>query len=165
MTRQQFITLVEETRGAFRGFLNALCCGDTSTADDIAQEAYLKAYMTCDKLQEPEKFKSWIFRIGYTTFIDGKRKIRPCVEYNDAVDVIDDSVPAEHREQQVTALYAALNRLSPAERTALALFYLQDYSIKEIARIVKAGESAVKQHLSRGRRHLREILPPDILTP
>ena len=55
-------------------------------------------------------------------------------------------------------LYAALARLSAAERTAIVLYYLEGYSIKEITTLTGAGESAVKQHLSRGRRHLKTAL-------
>ncbi len=53
------------------------------------------------------------------------------------------------------ALYAALDELPPLERTALLLFYMEGYSVKEIAEIVGASEEAVKTRLSRGRNHLR----------
>ena len=158
MTRQEFIAQIEGTQRAFRGFLTALCCGDSAMADDIAQEAYMKAYMACDSFKNPEKFKAWIYRIGYTTFIDGKRSARPHVSYDDAKDVTDDSSSPHQQEERYHALYAALERLSANERTAILLFYMQDYSIREIAGIVHATESAVKQHLSRGRQHLRGML-------
>ena len=74
MTREQFITHVEGTQKAFRRFLVALCCGDTQLADDIAQEAYIKAYLSCDSFNSPDKFNAWIFRIGYNTFIDHRRR-------------------------------------------------------------------------------------------
>ena len=57
-------------------------------------------------------------------------------------------------------LYAALDKLPPKERTSVLLYYLQGYSIKEISDIVDASESAVKQHLSRGRNHLRGLITP-----
>lgn len=164
MTRQQFITQVEGTQKAFRGFLMALCCGDAATADDIAQEAYLKAYMACDTLKNPDKFKAWIFRIGYTTFISGKRTARQFVNYDDIKDVTDDTPAPQDTENRYRALYRALDKLTAHERTAILLFYLQEYPIKEIAEIVGASESAVKQHLSRGRQHLRGLLTPELLT-
>ena len=48
MTREQFTAHVEATQKAFRRFLVALCCGDSALADDIAQESYIKAYLSCD---------------------------------------------------------------------------------------------------------------------
>lgn len=54
MTREEFTTHVERGRNALRRFLVALCCGDTSLADDIAQEAYIKAYLSSDGLSDPK---------------------------------------------------------------------------------------------------------------
>ncbi len=58
-------------------------------------------------------------------------------------------------------LYASLNMLPAKERTSVLLFYMEGYSIKEIAEIERTSQDAVKQHLSRGRKHLR-ILMNDI---
>lgn len=164
MTRQQFIQQVEDTQKAFRSFLAVLCCGDTAAADDIAQEAYLKAYMACDTMKNPDKFKSWIFRIGYTSFIDSKRSGRQFAEFDDAKEVVDDTPNPQDKEDRYKALYRALDKLSAHERSSILLFYMQDYSIKEIAAIEGVTESAVKQHLSRGRQHLRGILSPEFLS-
>ena len=80
MTREQFIFHVEGTQKAFRRFLVALCCGDTQLADDLAQEAYIKAYLSCDDFNNPDKFGAWIFRIGYNTFISNKRLLKTFVK-------------------------------------------------------------------------------------
>ena len=55
-------------------------------------------------------------------------------------------------------LYLALRALPPKERSAITLFYLNGYSIKEIAAITEASEDAVKQQLSRGRDKLKTKL-------
>jgi RNA polymerase sigma factor, sigma-70 family len=156
MTREQFITHVENTQKAFRRFLVALCGGDTSLADDVAQEAYIKAYLSSEGLNNPKKFNAWIYRIGYNTFINHKRSERFSVGYDEALHVTSCSQSDDtFRYQQ---LYIALNNLPDKERTSILLFYLEDYSIKEIAEIVGASQDAVKQHLSRGRNHLRGLL-------
>lgn len=56
MNREQFILQVELTSKAFRRFLVALCCGDSALADDVAQESYIKAYLSCGSSTNPEKF-------------------------------------------------------------------------------------------------------------
>ncbi len=61
MTRRQFTDLVEGSQAALRRFLVALCCGDAALADDIAQDAYLKAYISFDRLNEPDKFNVLLF--------------------------------------------------------------------------------------------------------
>lgn len=156
MTREQFIAHVESSQRAFRRFLVALCCGDTALADDIAQESLIKAYMSSDGFNSPDKFNAWIYRIGYNTFLNHKRAARPTTDYDAARDIASDiETDGAFRYQE---LYAALNSLPPKERTSILLFYIEDYSVKEIAGIVGASQDAVKQHLSRGRSHLRGLL-------
>lgn len=158
MTREQFITHVESTQKAFRRFLVALCCGDTALADDVAQEAYIKAYLSSEGFRNPEKFNAWIYRIGYNTFLNHKRTEKISVGYDEAMQVTSSSSSDESfRYQQ---LYMALNNLPDKERTSILLYYLEDYSIKEIAEIVDISQDSVRQHLSRGRKHLRNLLDP-----
>lgn len=156
MTREQFITCVEDTQEAFRRFLTALCCGDSALADDIAQDAYLKAYLSCDSFANTDKFRPWMFKIGFNTFVNHKRSEKEFSGYDEARGAIDDaSADNSFRYQE---LYAALNKLSDKERTSVLLFYMEGYSIKEIAGIEAVSPDAIKQHLLRGRHHLRLIL-------
>ncbi len=159
MTREQFISCVEATQKAFRRFLVALCCGDTALADDVAQESYIKAYLSCDSFSNPEKFNAWVFKIGYNTFINHKRGERLTVGYEDA-----DDITAHEKADSSFAyqnLYEAMNKIPAKERTSVLLFYMQGYSVKEIAEIQETSQDAVKQHLSRGRIHLRGLLSTD----
>lgn len=156
MTREQFIHHVESTQKAFRRFLVALCCGDTSLADDVAQEAYVKAYLSCDGFHNTDKFNAWIYRIGYTTFLNNKRSHHITVDYEEARYLSASDYAFRYQD-----LYQALNNLSDKERTSIMLFYLEDYSVKAIADITGCSQNAVKQHLSRGRNHLRELLTKD----
>jgi len=156
MTREQFISHVESTQKVFRRFLVALCCGDSQLADDVAQESYIKAYLSCNTLASSDKFNSWLFRIGYNTFINHKRSERIFAGYDEATAMVaPDATDAAFRYQ---ALYAALDKLPDKERTSVLLFYMENYSIKEIAVIENVSPDAVKQHLVRGRNHLRGIL-------
>lgn len=156
MDREQFTAHVEGTQRAFRRFLVALCCGDSELADDIAQEAYIKAYLSCDGFHSPEKFNAWIFRIGYTTFINHKRSQHVFTDYVEAGNIAAAETPETAFKYQ--ELYEALNKLPDKERTSVLLFYMEGYSVKEISGIVDASQDAVKQYLSRGRGHLRSLL-------
>ncbi len=156
MTREQFISHVEGTQKSFRRFLVALCCGNTMMADDIAQDSYMKAYLSFEKFNGNENFKAWIYKIGFNTFVDNKRSDKVHGEYNEAANLVsDESADSAFRYQ---ALYAALNLLPAKERTSVLLYYMEGYSIKEIAGIVNNSEDAIKKHLSRGRSHLRDLL-------
>ena len=158
MTREQFIMHVEGTQKAFRRFLVALCSGDTQSADDIAQEAYIKAYLSCDSFSNPDKFNAWIFRIGYTTFISYRRNLRVFSDYEEVRQMPTGEYSDSNFKYQ--DLYMALKQLSDKERTSVLLYYMEGYPIKEIAEIEDASQEVVKQHLSRGRKHLRSLLSP-----
>ena len=156
MDRSEFIAYVESNQKALRRFLTALCCGDSALAEDIAQETYMKAYMSADGFRGDARFSSWVYRIAYNTFISYRRSIRPHSDVSEAAAVAsDDSADSGFHYQP---LYAALDRLNERERTAVLLFYIEGYTIKEISAIVDASEDAVKQHLSRARKHLKTLL-------
>lgn len=156
MTREQFISHVESIQGAFRRFLVALCCGDSALADDIAQEALVKAYLASADFSNIEKFNAWIFKIGYNAFLNHRRSVRNTVGY----DQISDMTSTESSDSafRYQALYAALDKLNERERTSILLFYMQGYSVKEISDTIGASQDAVKQYLSRGRSHLRGLI-------
>ncbi|MBD5220712.1 MAG: RNA polymerase sigma factor [Bacteroidales bacterium] len=156
MTREQFINHVEGCQRALRRFLTALCCGDSQLAEDIAQESLIKAYLSCEGFREDARFTTWIYRIAYNTFVTHKRSARPTEELDQAHTAMAPEGADSSFEYQ--ELHAALDGLPPKERTAVLLFYMDSYSTKEIAEITDTSEAAVRQHLSRGRNHLRNIL-------
>lgn len=156
MKREQFISLVERYQRMLRRFLVALCCGDTYLADDIAQETFVKTFLSIDSCKGPDSFKAWIFRIGYNTFVTHRRRQHATVQLDHAASLISDS--ASDAGFRYQALYNALNLLSEKERTSLLLHYMEGYQINEIADIIKVSPDAIKQQLSRGRAHLQQLL-------
>lgn len=156
MTREEFITHVEGAQRALRRFLTALCCGDSQLADDLAQETLIKAYLSSDSFVKRDKFNSWIFTIAHNTFINSRRSLRQTEDYDEARQVASHDAADDAFRYQ--SLYAALTRLAAHERTAILLYYLENYSINEIADIVGVSVDAVRQQLSRGRKHLRSLL-------
>ena len=157
MTREQFIELVKAEQEALRRFLLTLCCGNADEADDLAQESLVKAYLSSADYKDKGKFHSWRYKIAYTTFISSRRQARQTTSLDELTDRPDTSLSPD-RKYKYQELYAALAQMQPKERTALVLFYMNDYSVKEISTIVDCSETAVRQQLSRGRDHLRERL-------
>lgn len=156
MTREGFIELVEREQEALRGFLLYLCCGDKEEADDIAQDALVKAYLSSAGYQEKGRFRSWLFKIAHNTFLNHKASCRTTESIDEARTLISDTSTDASFEHQ--DLYLALRTLPPKERSAITLFYLNGYNIKEIAAITESSEDAVKKQLSRGRDQLKEKL-------
>lgn len=157
MNRKEFELQVQVNQEPLRRFLRNLCRGDAALADDIAQEAFIKAFLHLDAFGGRSSFSTWLFRIAYNCFCDNQRAVE---RYS----------PAEVEGLQITAsekadeafehqeLYLAMNRLNAKERSALLLFYMEEKSLKEIADITRIPVNTVKAHLSRGRLHISEHL-------
>lgn len=157
MTRERFIDEVRQQQEPLRRFLLALCGGNDALADDIAQDALVRAYVASGSFLGLSKFSTWLFRIAYNCFIDHCRKARPehaPVEEADALPA-QDTTDAAFRYQQ---LYQALDRLPEKEKAAVALFYFDELSIKEVSAILDMPQGTVKYLLSMGRSHLKQYI-------
>ena len=156
MTRDVFIAHVEREQEALRGFLLALCCGNKSDADDLAQDTLVKAYLSLTGFQDKGRFRSWLFKIAHNTFLNHIARQRTTESIDEARTLVSNTAADSSFEHQ--DLYMALRALPPKERSAITLFYLNGYSINDIAKITDASESAVKTQLSRGRDKLKAKL-------
>jgi len=157
MNQERFISLVKAEQEPLRRFLLGLCCGDDALADDIAQDALVRAYVASANFLGLSKFSTWLFRIAYNCYIDHCRKPGKdyaSLESREALSVQSgDASDASFRYQQ---LYQALDRIPEKEKAAIVLFYFEDKSVKEISAILGIPAGTVKYHLSCGRGHLKE---------
>ena len=159
--QKSFEQFVREQQGPLRRFLLNLS-DDATLSDDLAQEAFLKAWVALPRFSRRAKMSTWLFRIAYNCWLDNRMEVaRRGVERADEAERL--RVEADHtynsddsyRNQQ---LMLALDRLNESERTPLLLFYMEDKSVREIAEIMALDRSVVKMRLSRGRTHLKENL-------
>ena len=159
MSPERFIDLVRAEQESLRRFLLALCGGDSQEADDIAQDALVRAYVASGSFLGLSKFSTWLFRIAYNCYIDRCRKIKPETIQPDSAQALDipamDETDAAFKYQQ---LYMALDQLPEKEKASIILHYFEDRSIKEIASILELPLGTVKYYLSIGRNHLKDLL-------
>ena len=157
MTQERFISLVREEQESLRRFLLSLCGGDSGLADDIAQDALVRAYVASGSFLGLSKFSTWLFRIAYNCYIDHCRKAHIDEVPVEAAAAVPsgDATDASFRYQQ---LYRAMDLLPQKEKAAIALFYFEDRSIKEISSILDMPSGTVKYHLSAGRGHLKQYI-------
>ena len=155
MTQERFISQVRDLQEPLRRFLLALCGGDAALSDDLAQDALVRAYVASGSFLGLSKFSTWLFHIAYNCYIDYCRKAKAAqVPVDEALAIAsDDSSDAAFRYQQ---LDRAMDLLPEKEKAAIALFYFEDRSIKEIASILGIPSGTVKYHLSLGRNHLKQ---------
>ena len=155
MTRERFICEVRACQGSLRRFLASLCGGDASRADDIAQEALVRAYVNSDGFTG--NFKAWLFRIAYNCFIDSARRTPlPSVDIDSPAAAhisADEGFEADSRREE---LQRALALIPEKERTAVILHYFEDMPAKDIAAVMHAPIGSVLYWLSSGRKHLKQ---------
>lgn len=159
MTRERFIELVKEEQGSLRRFLLGLCGGDKVEADDMAQDALMRAYVASGSFLGLSKFRTWLFRIAYNCYLDRKRKYFPekvSIEAS-AVKGLSSCCSADG-SFKYQLLYKNLERLPEKEKACLVLHYFEDLPIKEISAVLKIPAGTVKYHLSTGRNRLKQYI-------
>ena len=164
MTKEQFIEMITHEQESLRRFLRGLCSGDGFRADDIAQEALLKAYLSFERFEGRSKFSTWLFRIAFNCWYDSQKTTGKESEWLSLEErppdeshayAADYEIDRSHEYQQ---LYHAIGNLPLQEQTVILLFYMEEKSVKEIEIITGMPSGTVRSHLSRGRRHLKEYL-------
>lgn len=132
-------------------------------AEDLYQEAFIKAYKNISRFRFQSEFYTWLYRITVNTFYNMQRKLskfryqEPGEEGLDdpLTNITDDSTPHHEREEIHTAVKEAAQRLPAKQRTAFMLKHLQNLKIREIAKIMDIGEGTVKKYLFRALEKLR----------
>ncbi|MEZ4860429.1 MAG: sigma-70 family RNA polymerase sigma factor [Caldilineaceae bacterium] len=134
--------------------------GDFHLAEDAAQEAFLSAWRNLDQLRTPAAFPGWFKRIVLTQcnrLTRGKRLDVVSLEtIFDAPATDSDPFLAYEQIERQIRVYAAIRALPEHERMATALFYIGDYSQKEIASFLEVPVTTVKKRLFDARKKLRE---------
>lgn len=134
--------------------------GSREDLADIMQEVWVAISRGLSRLDDPVRFKHWAYRIARNKSVDWIRKRQTSRALFEEVDN-PDHVPAEEGED-VPAAHVALRReLSrmPAERRQLLiLFYLEELSVTDIARVLGIPEGTVKSRLFHARQALKQQL-------
>lgn len=139
-------------------------------AEEVAQDAFLKAYQNLDKFKHEAKFSTWLFRIVYNTAISRTRKKRPDFSPIDertmgnlTDDDIHENLDQMSSEEQQNMVTAAIDRLPEDESAIVTLFYMEDNSIEDISEITGLSRSNVKVKLFRIRKKLSAELHRNML--
>jgi RNA polymerase sigma factor (sigma-70 family) len=139
-------------------------CGNIAQSEDLAQEAFIIAWRKLGDLQEPGKFKSWLYGIArnliLTAFRQQSRNPLAAAEPLDEALLVMATVPnpaghAMNREEQ-EILWRSLEQIPETYREPLVLFYREHESIERVAEVMELSEEAARQRLSRGRKLLQE---------
>ena len=139
--------------------LSARMLGSVADAEDVVQEAYVKAYrsLMAGQFDRRSKFETWLFRIVVNTAIDAKRKRGPAkVDSDTLVELGWDGRDSLEARLALKELSDWLDELPEDQRTALLLKTVEGLSSAEIAEVMDCTEGAVEQRLVRARAALRQ---------
>jgi len=162
LQKPDYLALLKPHYSDAVNYCRALCAGKSRVeAEDIFQEAMLKAYEKRGSLKDLNKFRSWLFKIITNCFRNSCRS-----SFFDRFSLFDSNdidnqfrVFNDHFFQENQLIIGALSKIGEKERVALLLFELGGFSIKEIKIIQQENsESTIKSRLSRTRDKLREII-------
>lgn len=162
-----YSTLVARYASAAIG-VAARLVNDRGVAEEVAQDAFVKAFTRLSTYDPERRFSAWFFRILHNVAIDHLRRRRLQTVSLDALMVdgyAGPPAPAHaspdtdvQRRELADALDAALSRLRGDFRAAVVLKYQQDLSVDEIAGILGVPEGTVKTYLHRARKELAGVL-------
>jgi RNA polymerase sigma-70 factor (ECF subfamily) len=125
--------------------------GDPEVASDAVAEAFAQVLRRGDEVRDPER---WIWRAAFRIAAGELKERTSIVETKAAIGSYEMEEPARD-------LVVALGALSERQRASVVLHDAAGFSAREVARIVGSTEAAVRVHLMRGRRRLRDLLKDD----
>jgi RNA polymerase sigma-70 factor (ECF subfamily) len=130
-------------------------------AEEVAQDAFVKAYQALDTYKGDSKFSTWLYRIVYNTAISRMRKKKLNTksideDYSTSVNVIatQSSVKKMEVDERKKFINLALERMNGDEKSLLTLFYLEENSVDEVSQVTGLSISNVKVKLHRARKKL-----------
>lgn len=157
--RRAFGRLVDEYQDSLRRFVFNLTGGDANLTDDIAQETFLKAYVSIRSFKGLARFKTWLYKIAYREFLAYRKNENDAVSgLDEAFKVADSNLTPDSEVETKHDVSVALASLSDTERTLVLLFYMEDQPIKKISEITELPEGTVKVYLSRARTKMAKAL-------
>jgi RNA polymerase sigma-70 factor, ECF subfamily len=139
--------------------------GRPADAEDIAQDAFMKAFASLESCREPEHFAAWLFQIvrNRARNLLDSRRLRDVA--SDEGKVLEFARPAPEAAGMRDALLSALAELDDDKRSVVLLHDLENWTHAEIAQTLNISEVHSRQHLFRARQILRTKLDGDLSKP
>ena len=154
--QERFVS--ENLRRIFRQIYRIV--GNVHDAQDLTQEAFIKALQRQDQIKDELKAAHWLSRIATNTALDFLRRhgrIAFCETPSVSAESLETPEAAVLRSEQRDWLAAGLERLTPRERAALVLRDMEDMPAEEVARRLDCSSATVRSHIANARVKLRKF--------
>ncbi len=164
--------LVQKYRRPLVGFMYRMC-HNPATAEELAQEVFLRVYRSRSSYEASAKFSTWLYRIATNLAVNHARDTRherpestvrldePDQETGTTPDLADESLTAEEqllKRERLAAIRSKVSALPERQRLAVMMHKYQQMDYRQIAAVMKLSESATKSLLFRAYETLREQL-------
>lgn len=146
-------------------------------AEELCQEAFLRAFQALDSFDVTYRFSTWLFTIGYRLCLNAMRRKRDYtgdVDFGTFASVDRDGEPTGAVAEEVAnsdearrlkeAIWQAVDELSASQRATVLLFYRESMSCQEIGEVLEMPASTVKSHLHRARARLKKLLGAELVS-
>ncbi len=129
-------------------------------AEEAAQDAFIKAFQHLKNFKRDSKFSTWLYRIVFNTAVSYKRKRKGSFQSfeNTVIEYKQEAEGMLERSDKRKFIQQAMKNLNEADKLALTLFYLEEFSMDEIAEITSMQANTVKVRIHRARQRLADEL-------
>jgi len=158
LEREFEVRLTESSRLAFRVAYGVL--RHREDAEDVAQEAFAKAYRSFRQLRDRDRFRAWLVRMTWRMAIDRHRANRRRSAHEQAVEIVPDphvgpDVEARDRDAH---LWKAIDALPESLRIVTVLAAIEGHDLNEVSRLLEVPVGTIKWRLFTARKSLQEKL-------
>jgi len=129
-------------------------CGNRADAEDVLQETFLRYHRSDKEFEDEQHLRAWLIRVA----VNAAKDVRRSFWHRNRVSLQEYMESAAFDSQESRDLFEAVMSLPEKYRIVIHLYYYEDYSVREIAGILKLTEGNVRVRLSRGRTLLRQQL-------
>lgn len=129
-------------------------------AEEAAQDSFVKAFQHLKTFKRDSKFSTWLYRIVFNTAISYKRKRKGTYQSieNTVIEYAQEAEGILERGDKKKYIHQAMQNLNEADKLAITLFYLKEFSLEEIAEITTMQANTVKVRIHRARQRLADEL-------
>lgn len=158
VSKEEFAQLVQRHASAVIGFAARLLPNQRE-AEEIAQDAFVKAFRHLSSFRGESSFLTWVQRIAYREALDHLRRRRPyMVEIDEELTMIEDEELPIEQEERIQLMEEAVDKLAPNDQLLLHLFYYEDRPLRDIAYIMDTEPNTLSQRLRRIRKKLMVMI-------
>jgi RNA polymerase sigma-70 factor (ECF subfamily) len=127
---------------------------------DVLQETWLAVFQHIRRLEDPRKFPAWLYQIAHNKAVSMFRKESKYTQITDEQlsDHYENNFVFHYELEQVEAIHELLAKLKLAHREVITLYFLEGFSISEMAQIIGISEGTVKSRLYYAKHKLHEVL-------